>query len=29
VKLTRALHQDLNEAMKEIRQLGNHGEEAD
>jgi hypothetical protein len=27
VKLTRALTRDLDEAMKEIRQLGNHGEE--
>jgi hypothetical protein len=28
VKLTHALTKDLNEAMKEIRQLGDHGEEA-
>jgi hypothetical protein len=28
VKLARALPRDLNKAMKEIQQLGNHGEEA-
>jgi predicted transcriptional regulator len=28
VELTRALVQDLDEAVKEIQQLGNHGEEA-
>jgi hypothetical protein len=28
VKLIHALNQDLGEAMKEIRQVGDHGEEA-
>jgi hypothetical protein len=28
VKLAHALTQDLNEAVKEIQQLGNHGEKA-